>query len=80
MSEATTGGIYNQRFPVVLLTWYNSLVLSGSGSMEFSITTVELPGCGVVSLNPGDGTTGPSEWRNTVSDEGLVEFSGLGNM
>lgn len=48
--------------------------------MEFSITIVELSGRGVVSLNPGDGTAGPSRRGNTVLDEGLVELSGLGNM
>lgn len=48
--------------------------------MEFSITIMESPGREVVSLNPGDGTAGPSRRGNTVSDEGLVELSGLGDM
>ena len=72
--------MHNQRLPVVLLTWYNSLVLSVDGSVEFSITTVEPPGHGVVSLNPGDGTAGPPGRGNTISDEGLVELSGRYNI
>lgn len=72
--------MHNQRLPVVLLTWYNSLVLLGGDRVEFSIIMVEPPGHGVVSLNLGDQTTGPPGRRNTISDERLVELLGWGNM
>lgn len=65
---------------MVLLTWYNCLVLLGGSSVKFSITIVESSGCGVVSLNPGDRTVGLPGRGNTVLDERLIEFSGLGDM
>lgn len=72
--------MHNWKLPVVLLTWYNSLVLLGDGSVKSSITTVKPPGCGVASLNPGDMTAGSLGGENTILDEGLVEPLGWGNM
>lgn len=48
---------------MVLLTWYNSVVLSGGGSLESSSTTGELPGCGIAGLSKGP--VGPLE-RNDI--------------
>ena len=68
MSGAIIGGMHNQRLLVVLLMWYNSLVLLRGGSVKSSITTMEPLGCGVASLNPGDIIAGSLGGGNTVLD------------
>ncbi len=69
--------MHKRRLPVVLLTWYKSLVLSGGGSVGFSTTISLLAG---VSLSPVNGPAGPSGWREVALDEALVELSGRGTM
>lgn len=59
---------------MVLLTWYNNLVLLKDGSVESSLTIVEPPVGRVASLNPDDGLEG------LLSDKRLVEPLGRGNI
>lgn len=68
--------MHNQRLLVVLLVWYNSLILLGSSSMESSISTVKFPRRGIAFLNSGDWTAGFLGWENTVLEEELVESLG----
>lgn len=65
---------------MVLLMWYNSLILSGGGSLELSITTGELPRLGVDLLNLGKGPMEPLRWGKTGLNKRLVGFLGRGDI
>lgn len=65
---------------MVILTWYNSLVLSGGSSVESSILTVEPSEGGVASLNPANEPAGPLGWGEAALNKGLLEFLGRSNM
>ena len=79
MSGAIAGGMHKRRLPVVILTWYKSLVLKGGGSVELSIITVELFLAGA-SLNPINEPAGPWGWGERALDKGLVKLLGRGDM
>lgn len=80
MSGVITGKMHNWRMPVILLTWYNSLVLLEGGSVKFSITIVELLGHKVVFLNPVNRKAGLLTQKKTIFDKGLMEFLNWGNI
>lgn len=65
---------------MVLLIWYNSLILSEDGSVKSLIATMELLGREIASLNPGNGTMGPLGQGNTVPNKGLMESLGRGDV
>lgn len=65
---------------MVILTWYNSLVLSGRSSVESSILTVEPFEGGTASLNPANELAKLLRWVEVAFDKGLVEFLGQSNM
>ena len=47
---------------MVLLTWYNSLVLLGGSNLESSSITRVLPGCGITGSDKGPAW--PLGWGN----------------
>lgn len=59
---------------MVLLMWYNSLVLSGNSGVESRLITMKFFTSGVILLNLGDGPAGFS------SDEELMEPLGWDNI
>lgn len=54
MLGAIASKMHNQRLLVVVLTWYNNLILLKKGSVKFSILIIEPSRDVVAFLNPFD--------------------------